>query len=102
MVRPVKIGPDIIVFIPNAFTPDDAGPNGNNRFLPFVQNFDAYHMTIFNRWGEKLFETTDATIGWDGTYQGVPVQQDVYAYVVEVSSADGKSYKFPGTVTLLR
>jgi len=102
MVRPVKIGPDIIVFIPNAFTPDDAGPNGNNRFLPFVQNFDAYHLTIFNRWGEKLFETTDATIGWDGTHQGVPVQQDVYAYVVEVSSADGKSYKFPGTVTLLR
>jgi gliding motility-associated-like protein len=102
MVRPVKIGPDIIVFIPNAFTPDDAGPNGNNRFLPFVQNFDSYHMTIFNRWGEKLFETTDATIGWDGTYQGAPVQQDVYAYVVEVSSADGKSYKFPGTVTLLR
>jgi len=100
--RTLKIGPDIIVFIPNAFTPDQAGPNFNNTFNVVAQNFSSFRMVVFNRWGEKLYETNDIDKGWDGKANGVDCQQDVYAYLVELTSYEGKKYKFPGTVTLLR
>ncbi|MEN9511842.1 MAG: hypothetical protein RLZZ370_1661, partial [Bacteroidota bacterium] len=61
-----------------------------------------FRMVIFNRWGEKLYETKDIEKGWDGKANGVDCQQDVYAYLVELTSFEGKVYKFPGTVTLLR
>ena len=59
-------------------------------------------MSIFNRWGEKLYETTDLNKGWDGKANGTDCQQDVYVYHVEITSFEDKLYKFDGTVTLLR
>jgi len=100
--RKVVVGPDIIVFIPDVFTPDGAGPQRNNTFNAIASNFKAYNMRIYNRWGEKLFETDDINIGWDGTANGAECQQDVYVYHIEVISFDDKPYKFDGTVTLLR
>jgi gliding motility-associated-like protein len=100
--RKVVVGPDIIVFIPDVFTPDGAGPQRNNTFNAVASNFKAYNMRIYNRWGEKLFETDDINIGWDGTANGAECQQDVYVYHIEVISFDDKPYKFDGTVTLLR
>jgi len=102
IVRQVKIGPDIIVFVPNAFTPDASGPTGNDRFTAYVQNFKTFRMTVYNRWGEKLYETTDASAGWDGKANGVLCQQEVYSYLIEVTSYEDKLYKFTGTLTLLR
>jgi gliding motility-associated-like protein len=59
-------------------------------------------MHVFNRWGEKMFESTDVNQGWNGRANGQECQQDVYAYLVEVTSFEGKLYKFTGTITLLR
>jgi gliding motility-associated-like protein len=100
--RNVLVGPDIIVFIPDVFTPDGAGPNRNNTFMITAQNYRTMNMTIYNRWGEKLYETDDITKGWDGTSNGANCQQEVYVYHIEVISFEGKLYKFDGTVTLLR
>lgn len=100
--RKVVVGPDIIVYIPDVFTPDGAGPQRNNTFNAVADNFKSYNMRIYNRWGEKLFETDDINIGWDGTANGAECQQDVYVYHIEVVSFDDKPYKFDGTVTLLR
>jgi gliding motility-associated-like protein len=102
IVRKVQIGPDIIVFVPNAFTPDASGPTGNDRFTAYVQNYKTFRMTVYNRWGEKLYETTDASAGWDGKANGVLCQQEVYSYLIEVTSFEDKLYKFTGTLTLLR
>ena len=102
IVKPVQIGPDIIVFIPDVFTPDEAGPNRNNTFMIDAQNYLTMNMKIYNRWGEKMYETDDITKGWDGKANGANCQQDVYVYHVEVLSFEGKLYKFDGTVTLLR
>ncbi|MBI1306145.1 MAG: T9SS type B sorting domain-containing protein [Bacteroidetes bacterium] len=100
---PVIIGPDILVFIPNAFSPDGGGPQDNNGFKAIVNDgVQTYHMIIFNRWGERLFETTDRSLKWDGTYKGEPCQQDVYAYYLEVVSWSGEPYSYSGTVTLIR
>jgi gliding motility-associated-like protein len=98
----VHIGPDIIVYIPNVFTPDEAGPPKNNTFNVTAMNFKAYNLKIFNRWGEKLYETDDLNKGWNGTYNGAECMQGVYVYKVEVVSFEDKVYEFNGTVTLLR
>jgi len=72
-----------LFYIPNTFTPN--GDGNNDFFRPFGDGVDwsKYHMMIFNRWGEKLFETDDVTQGWDGTYKGNPVQSDVYVWKIK-------------------
>jgi gliding motility-associated-like protein len=76
---------EIVYFIPNSFTPD--GDEFNNIFTPvFTAGIDyhTYEMTIFNRWGEIVFETQDPLTGWDGSYgnQGLDVQLGVYTYKI--------------------
>jgi gliding motility-associated-like protein len=101
--RKVHIGPDIIVFIPDVFTPDQQGPTQNERFNPVATNFKTFQMLIFNRWGEKLFETEDPNLGWDGNDKaGEPCQSGVYVYHVVITSFEDKEYVYNGTITLLR
>jgi gliding motility-associated-like protein len=101
-IKRVIIGPDIIIFIPDAFTPDNSGPLENNTFIPSITNQKTFRMIIFNRWGEKMYETKDLTKGWDGNYLGKPAPQGIYAYRVIVTSQDDKEFSFNGSFTLLR
>jgi len=96
------INPDITVFVPNAFTPNMYGPDNNNRFYVHAEGYDKFEVYIFNRWGEKVYYSKDIKEGWNGMYKGEYAQQDVYTYVVNVTSFSGKPYSFYGTVTLLR
>ncbi len=76
-----------IYYVPNTFTPD--GDENNNIFTPvFTTGFDEYsfHMTIYNRWGETVFETKDATKGWDGTYHGKLVPKGSYSWTISFKS----------------
>jgi len=100
--RAVYVGPDIIVWIPDVFTPDDAGPGKNNVFSITASNFKTAKVTVYNRWGEKMFETTDINKGWDGTANGREASDGVYVYHIEVIGFNDQVYKFNGTVTLLR
>ena len=75
---------ELIYYVPNSFTPD--GDMYNQTFQPvFTAGFDPYdfEMLIFNRWGETIFETHDASIGWDGTYGGVLCQDGTYTWKTE-------------------
>jgi len=98
---------------PNAFVPDQTGPtkgeydtldiqSGIKIFHPLHNNVKEYHLQIFNRWGEKLFETRNPMKGWDGYYNGSLCKQDVYIYKVEVKYITGKTEERVGSVTLLR
>jgi gliding motility-associated-like protein len=102
LTQRVLIGPDIIIFVPDAFTPDNSGPNENNTFRPYIVDNKGFRMLIFNRWGEIMYETNDLTKGWDGTYLKENAQQGVYVYKIIVTSQDDKEYEFDGTFTLLR
>jgi PKD repeat protein len=99
---PIKIGPDVTVYIPNAFSPDGAGPERNNRFYVTADGIIDYHLRIFNRWGEQMWESKDQFEGWDGKFKGVDCIQDVYIYYLEVVGFDGTPYEYSGTITLLR
>lgn len=99
------------ITFPNAFTPDPDSPNGgtysysdlsNNVFFPYTAGVDEFHMQIFNRWGELIFETFDINIGWDGYYRGKLCQLGVYVWKADVGFIDGRKFSVAGDVTLLR
>jgi gliding motility-associated-like protein len=98
----VVIGPDLIVYIPNAFTPDQSGPSDNEGFRAIISGEKSMQLIIFNRWGEIMFETTDKDKKWDGMYKGAPAQQDVYAYTLSAVSLNDEVYTYSGTITLIR
>ncbi|MFI5150106.1 MAG: gliding motility-associated C-terminal domain-containing protein [Bacteroidia bacterium] len=88
------------LFIPNAFVPMGV----NKIFRPegsFVELED-YHFAIFDRWGEKVFETSDKLAGWDGTWHGQRSELGVYVYLISYKTAHGEFVDRKGTVTLLR
>ena len=58
--------------IPNAFTPNNDGLN--DEFKPFNSNVSEYKMLIFNKFGEKIFESNDINLGWDGYFKGKIIQ----------------------------
>jgi hypothetical protein len=93
--------PDITVFAPNAFRPQSA-QDRNQKFYIVVDGAMTYHLDIFNRWGELVFSSDDPEEGWDGRYQNINSQQDVYVWQVNVTSYSGRPYKYSGTVTLIR
>lgn len=88
-----------LVHIPNAFTPkysinlnDEFGPKGL-----YIANFN---MTILNRWGERVFETTSGK-HWDGKFKGEYAPAGMYRYSIEIISWDGKRLRYSGNVWLL-
>lgn len=78
LVRPVQVYADLSVFVPDAFTPND--DRVNDTFYPVMRAVQTFHFEVFDRWGEKVFETSDMTHVWDGTYNGKPCKQDVYVW----------------------
>ena len=95
-----------LIYVPNTFTPD--GDNYNQVFTPiFTTGFDPYNfeMLIFNRWGEIVFESHDATIGWDGSYgnYGNDVQEGVYTWkIIYKNPQNDKREILVGHVTLIK
>ena len=92
----------LTVFIPNVFSPNNKGPEINNTFQPYIENHLEFKMIILNRWGEKLYETSNINKGWNGTFLNEPCQDGVYVYHITVTSKTNKSYSYSGTVSLFR
>ena len=88
------------MYIPNAFSPNN---DGHNDVLYLKGHcLQIFTFMIFNRWGEKVFETTDQKIGWDGLYKGSELNTGIYVYRVEGRNYDGKGYSANGNITLIR
>jgi gliding motility-associated-like protein len=70
----------------------------------FVRGFGIAKVkfAIYARWGEKVFETIDKRIGWDGRFKGQLLPMDVYAYTLDVEFADGNRFQKKGDITLIR
>ena len=91
---------DGVVYLPTGFTPNN---DGTNDILYIRSNFvtDVY-LTIYDRWGEKLFETNDVKIGWDGIYKGKLLDQGVYGYYMTFTCNNGEQSFKKGNITLMR
>ena len=88
------------VFIPNAFSPNGDGQNDQLCFRG--EWIVSFHIAIFSRWGEKVFETNDINECWDGTYKGNICQSGVYMYSCEIECEGHQESFFKGDVTLIR
>ena len=89
-----------LLAVPSAFTPGRFGVNGTIRVEGF--GISDMHWSIYNRWGQKVYETNNRKSAWDGTFKGKLQPMDVYAYTLEVTFSDGTKASKTGDITLLR
>jgi gliding motility-associated-like protein len=93
---------DALLFVPNAFTPNDDGVN--DIFIPQITGVEdgSYFFIVFDRWGKEVFETSDVKQGWDGKYKGNDVSVGVFSYLIEYKEIKGIKHKTKGIITLVR
>jgi gliding motility-associated-like protein len=88
------------VYVPNAFTPNNDNLNDGFGVVGIAVN--EYRIQIYNRWGEKIYESEDIDAKWDATYLGKDVQVGTYLYLINFTDFDGKIYQRTGTINLIR
>ncbi|HTB23746.1 MAG TPA: gliding motility-associated C-terminal domain-containing protein, partial [Puia sp.] len=91
------------IFIPNAFTPN--GDGHNDLLRPINLNnapVSQFRFAIFNRWGQRIFESRDPSSGWDGRMQGTDQPTGVYVWQLEYQFPQGPLINHSGTVVLIR
>lgn len=88
------------IFIPGAFSPNK--DDFNTVWKPEFTSILSVEVTIFNRWGEKIYYSNDNTGQWDGTYNGVDCMDGVYYYYIKVRDNKKKWHYYNGMITLLR
>lgn len=91
-----------LIYVPNAFYPEGI----NSVFIPVLRNYDfeSYRMTILNRWGQVVFQTSNPMEGWNGRVNntGAEAETTTYVYVIEINNGYGEQIMTRGHVTLLR
>jgi len=98
----------VIVFVtgecPDIYLPTGFSPNGdlNNDMLQVFGKLSEMHLVVYNRWGNIVFESSDQTIGWDGTHNGKIVESGVYAYKFFAIDTEGAAISKSGNITVVR
>ncbi|MBL0316290.1 MAG: gliding motility-associated C-terminal domain-containing protein [Flavobacteriales bacterium] len=102
-INPAKDN-DSPFFVPNTFTPD--GDGYNEQFIPVANTLKEWEFEIFNKWGERVFYTTDESRGWDGNWNGKPCENGSYIWQITYVMSDDKdrprSMEEQGIVNLVR
>ena len=100
---PVYVQPSWQFIAPNAFTPN--GDGINETFIPvgIGWQYDNYSFSVWNRWGEMIFQSSNQGEPWDGTYNNNQVQSDTYVWKIEFRDiVDNKKHLFTGHINLIR
>jgi len=103
VTRVVQVVSEVLLFAPNAFTPD--GDEFNQSWSVFVQGIDVtqFELLVYNRWGEVVWESHDPQGAWDGTYHGQVVQAGVYTWTLKVKDiSNDASHVFDGFVQIMK
>ncbi len=98
----VEIKDTIAYPFPNAFTPNGDGHNDLFGLAgDALTTFDDFSLSVFNRWGQRVFWTDNASAAWNGMFNNLPAAQGVYVYTAQITD-HGKTTALKGNVTLLR
>lgn len=87
------------VIIPSAFSPNNDGVN--DEFRVFANNITDFSCAIYNRWGQRVFESNNIATPWDGKHKGIQQEVGVYAYFITLQQNDGTQHTYKGNVTIL-
>lgn len=100
----IQILPYVNYLMPNAFTPNSDGLNDEFKPVGYFQGISYYHLSVWNRWGEQLFESDDPNVGWNGQRNntGDFAPPGVYAYILEYTNGLGERKSEKGQCTLIR
>jgi gliding motility-associated-like protein len=91
------------IFLPNVFNPAAGGHTANDCFRIFGADcITQLSLTIYNRWGEKVYESSDKNACWDGTFRGQDQNTGVFIYYLNARTVYGETINRQGNVTLLR
>src|SRR3989344_2070074 len=99
----VQVVSEVIIYAPNAFTPDD--DEFNQTWFVHIDGIDVsnFELLIYNRWGEIVFESHDYQTGWDGTYHGRIVPQGTYTWTISTKDMNNDDkYTFDGHFSVIR
>ncbi len=88
------------IFIPSAFSPN--GDNANDMLFVYGAGIKSMEFVVFDRYGEKVFESTSVNDGWDGTFRSKPMNSGIYAYYCTAVFFDGSTEQLKGDVSLVR
>jgi len=100
VTKTVVVENDFMIFVPNSFTPNEDAIN--DIFSASGNGIVKYDLEIYNRWGEKVFQSNDLNKGWDGKFKGQDCQSEVYVWKIIAVNAKGKTKSLNGFVTLYR
>ena len=98
----VEVGPELVVYVPNTFTPDEDGFNEN--WGPVIDGLKSedFHLLLFNRWGEVIWESYNKNAKWDGTYGGKLVKTGTYVWRITIGDPNNDNkYESTGHVNVL-
>lgn len=98
VIEPQCIEP--FIFIPSGFTPN--GDGKNDFFRVMGNSIESMHLMVYNRWGQKIFESNSQSDAWDGTFNGKALPPEVFGYYLRVNCIGGEQFVKKGNVTLLR
>ncbi|OFZ66838.1 MAG: hypothetical protein A3D92_02595 [Bacteroidetes bacterium RIFCSPHIGHO2_02_FULL_44_7] len=90
------------LYVPNIFSPNGSGPAANEMLCIYGNCITELSYSVFNRWGELVFQTNTTDLCWDGTFKGKPAISGVYAYKLFVRLDNGDVIENSGNVTLVR
>lgn len=97
----IKVFDSTIIYVPNAFSPNN--DRKNDMFHVTVQGtLKAFHISVYNRFGNMVYSSSDVNGSWEGTLKGMPAPTGVYVYVITGVSYNNKNIKQKGIITLLR
>ncbi|MBN2681446.1 MAG: gliding motility-associated C-terminal domain-containing protein [Bacteroidales bacterium] len=88
------------IYVPNAFSPN--GDGINDMLYVYGDMLEEIHFMVFNRWGQIVFETKDASKGWDGNYNGRPADPAVFDYYLKATCLGKLKFEKKGNITLIR
>jgi gliding motility-associated-like protein len=88
--------------VPNAFTPNNDGRNEKFCLQGWARCNTAFNVMIFDRWGEKVFESSDPAFCWDGNYNGEKLSSGVFAYVINATFNNEDHVTKKGNITIIR
>jgi gliding motility-associated-like protein len=102
--KTIYIEPEMTFYMPNVFSPNYDSVNDIFKGTGFLYGLKAFRMSIWNRWGEKVFESTDPNIGWNGqkNNEGLQSQEGIYLYEVAYTNPKGKKIVMRDYLTLYR
>ena len=100
--RQVKVHPGYRIYIPNSFSPNNDGTN--DYFTVYGEEINDFHVLIFNRWGQQIYESYDMENGWDGSTRlsGEISMGGTYLYVIETTDDRGFVHKMEGIINIIR